>query len=86
MNVFTKTKVFKNVSMAVDENEQLSVYIDGIEALSSNLVKQARMENACEGVISINNWELYIMNGDGGKKIPQIYIDDTEASTSEILK
>ena len=72
--------------MSVDENEQLFVYIDGVEALNSDLVKQARTEKACEGVISINNWELYIMNGDKGKKIPQIYIDDAEASISEILK
>lgn len=86
LNVFTKTKLYKNVSMSVDENEQLFVYIDGVEALNSDLVKQARTENACEGVISINNWELYIMNGDKGKKIPQIYIDDAEASISEILK
>lgn len=85
LNVF-KNKVYKNVSMSVDENEQLYVYVDGAEALQTNLVRQVRTENACEGVISINNWELYIMNGDDGKKIPQVYIDDTEASVTEILK
>ena len=86
LNVFTKTKVYKKVSMAVDENKRLLVYVDANEVLSSNLVNQAYTEKACEGDIAINNWEFYFMNGDGGKSIPEIYIDNAEASNIEILK
>ena len=36
--------------------------------------------------MSFNNWELYIPNGDGGKNIPLVYIDDAYASNTGILE
>nr|WP_308757701.1 hypothetical protein [uncultured Bacteroides sp.] len=85
LNVF-KVKEYKNVSMSVDENEMLRVYVDGAEALTSDLVKNVRSTNNCEGRIAINNWEFYFINGNGGKNIPLMYIDDAYASNTEILK
>ena len=85
MNTF-KNKLYQTVSMSVDENEMIIVHVAGKEVLRSSVLSNARTVNACEGRMSINNWELYIPNGDGGKSIPIIYIDDAEASISDILK
>ena len=85
MNTFT-TKLYQTVSMSVDENEAIIVHVAGQEVLKSNILKDARTENSCEGRMSINNWELYIPNGDGGKNIPLVYIDDAYASNTGILE
>ncbi|MDR2914285.1 MAG: hypothetical protein LBV74_05580 [Tannerella sp.] len=85
MNIF-KEKDYKNVSMAVDKDENLLVYIDGNEILISDLVKTARTSNNCQGGMFINNWEFYYLNGNGGRNIPLMYIDDAYASNTEILK
>lgn len=85
MNVF-QAKQYKNVSMSVDENEELLVFVDGTSALTSSIVKNVRVEKACEGRMSVNNWEIYYLNGDGGKNIPVMYLDNAYASTTEILK
>ena len=85
MNVF-KNKEYKNVSMAIDENEILRVYIDGNEVFYSYLVKNARSVHNCQGGLFVNNWEFYYLNGNGGKNIPLMYIDDAYASNTEILK
>jgi hypothetical protein len=85
MNIF-KNRDFKNVSMSVDEHENLFVYIDGAEILSSSIVKNTRTTHACKGGMFINNWEFYYLNGNGGINIPLMYLDDAYASTTEILK
>lgn len=85
MNTFT-VKLYQTVSMSVDENEAIIVHVAGKEVLRSNILKNARVENACEGRMSINNWELYIPNGNGGKSIPLVYIDDAYASNTAILE
>lgn len=85
MNIF-KNKEYKNVSMSVDANENLVVYVDGVEALSSDIVKEARTTHACQGKMFVDNWEYYYLNGNGGTSIPLMYIDDAYASTTEILK
>ena len=85
MNVFSNGN-YKNVSMSVDENDNLFVHLDGTEALSSSILKNARTEKACEGRIAINNWEFYYLNGNAGANVPVMYLDDAYASTTEILK
>lgn len=85
MNTF-KNKKYKTVSMALDENEILHAYVDGVETLNSPIVQALRQEKKCEGNIYINNWEIYYINGNGGKNIPQMYFDDAYASNEEILK
>lgn len=85
LNVF-KNKEYHIVSMAVDGEENLLVYIDGTEVLKSSLVKDLRVANGCEGSMYINNWEIYQLNGVGAKNLPELYLDDAYASNSEILK
>jgi len=85
MNVFQNGE-YKNVSMSIDEDEKLWVYVDGVEALTSSIVKSARTTHDCEGRMFINNWEIYYLNGNNGQNIPSMYFDDAYASTTEILK
>jgi hypothetical protein len=85
MNNFV-AKDYKTVSMAIDENEQLYMYVAGQEALSSSLVADVRKNAACEGQMYVQTWYLYYINGNGGKNIPYMYIDDAFASNTEILK
>ncbi len=77
---------YKTVSMGVDENGVLMAAINGVEALRSNLVSEVRAANQCVGNIFINNWEIYYINGNGGRNIPVMYMDDAYGSTSEMLK
>lgn len=79
-------KEYKNVSMGVDENYMLHACIDGIEVLQSNLVSDVRLRNNCEGNVFINNWEIYFINGNGGRNIPVMYMDDAYGSNTEMLK
>lgn len=85
LNTFT-AKRYQTVSMSVDENEAVIVHVAGQEVLRSSLLSDVRISNACEGRMSINNWELYIPNGDGGKNIPVVYIDGAYASNTGILE
>lgn len=77
---------YKTVSMGVDENYMLQAYINGSEVLHSNLVSDVRMANQCVGNIYINNWEIYFINGNGGRNIPVMYMDDAYGSTTEMLR
>lgn len=85
LNTF-KVNSNKNITFAVDENESLLVFIDGEEALNSNLVKKVRTDKVCEGQIFIDNWEFYFLNGNSGRNVPVMYIDDIYGSNTEILK
>lgn len=85
MNTFVP-KLYQTVSMSVDENESILIYLAGEEVLKSNLLKNVRTLNACEGRISIDNWEIYLPNGNAGKNVPVIYVDDAYASNLEMLK
>lgn len=85
LNTFV-AKEYKNVSMGVDENETFAAYVAGTEAFTSALVANARTAHACEGGMYINNWEIYYVNGNGGRNIPLVYIDDAYGSTVEMLK
>lgn len=85
MNTFT-AKLYQTVSMSVDESEAIIVHVAGQEVLKSTILSDARIQNACEGRMSINNWELYIPNGNGGTNIPLVYIDDAYASNTGILE
>ena len=85
MNTFA-AKLYQTVSMSVDESEALIVHVAGKEVLKSTILSNARSINACEGRMSINNWELYLPNGNGGKEIPVLYIDDAYASNTGILE
>jgi len=85
LNTF-KVAEYKTVSMSVDENERLLVYVAGDEVLTSNILSNARTVNGCPGNMYINNWEIYYINGNGGRNIPLMYMDDAYASTSELLK
>lgn len=84
LNIF-KNKAYHTVSMGVDQDENLLVFVDGVEVLRSTLVKDARTANACEGAMYINNWEIYQLNGQGAKNLPELYLDDAYASNTEIL-
>lgn len=85
MNTFT-AKLYQTVSMSVDENEAIIVNVAGKEVLRSSILNEARTANACEGRMSVSNWELYIPNGNGGKSIPVVYIDDAHASNIDMLE
>ena len=84
MNTF-KAKLYQTVTMSVDENETFIVSVAGQESFRSDIVKNSRTTNACEGRIAIDNWELYIPNGDGGRDIPVVYIDDAYALNTGVL-
>ena len=85
MNNFV-AKDYKTVSMSIDENEQLYMHVAGQEALSSSLVADIRNANACQGNLYVQTWYLYYINGNGGRNIPYMYIDDAYGSNTEILK
>lgn len=85
LNTF-KVKDYKTVSMSVDENEKLIICMAGSEMLNSSIVSNVRAEKGCEGKMYINNWEIYYLNGNGGRNIPVVYMDDALGSTTEILK
>lgn len=85
MNTFANG-VYKNVSLSVDEAENILVYMEGTEILKSTLLKTARTTKACEGIMRINQWDFYFLNGNNGMNIPVMYIDDCYASTTEVLK
>lgn len=77
---------YKNVSMGVDENFILHAYIDGVETLTSSIVANARNLNQCVGNMFVDNWEIYYINGNGGRNIPVMYMDDAYGSNTEMLK
>ncbi len=85
MNTFV-AKEYKTVSMSVDENDKLLAHVAGTEVLISDIVANLRTEMQCEGRMSINNWEIYFINGNGGRNIPLMYMDDAYGSNTEILR
>ena len=84
-NTFT-AKDYKTVSMGIDENYVFHACVAGAEVLTSNLVSDVRMNRQCPGGMYINNWEIYYLNGNAGRNIPVMYMDDAYASTSEMLR
>ena len=84
-NTFT-AKDYKTVSMGIDENYVFHAFVAGAEVLTSNLVSDVRMNRQCAGAMYINNWEIYYLNGNAGRNIPVMYMDDAYASTSEMLR
>ena len=85
MNTFTANTP-KTVSMGVDENKVLHMYVDGVETLTSDAVANLYETMQCKGGMHINNWDFYYLNGNGNKNVPKMYIDDAYASTTEMLK
>ncbi len=85
MNIF-KDKEYHTIAMGVNEDEILVVYIDGIEVLTSTIVKDVRSSMGCKGRIYVANWEIYQLNGIGARNLPQFYLDDAYASNAEMLK
>ncbi len=85
LNIF-KNGEYHNVSLGVDENEDLIVFVDGSEVLRSQAVHNLRTSKNCVGEMFINNWEIYNLNGNGARNIPQLYLDDAYASNTEMLK
>lgn len=87
LNAFNtfKEKEYKTVSMGVDENYNLEAYVAGQLALQSDIVAKAYTQGNCIGGIFINNWETYILNGDGAKNLPVYYFDDAYASFEKLM-
>ena len=85
MNTFVEG-IHQTVSMSIDENENFLVHVAGQEALRSSIIRDIRTEQASQGGLYINNWELYIPNGDSGRNVPVLYVDDAYASNSGILE
>ena len=85
MNTFVEG-IHQTVSRSIDENENFLVHVAGQEALRSSIIRDIRTEQASQGGLYINNWELYIPNGDSGRNVPVLYVDDAYASNSGILE
>lgn len=88
LNTFNtfKNGLYQTVSMGVDANHQLSAYVAGQLAITSNLIADVRNTNGCEGGLFVNNWEFYYLNGNQAKNIPVMYLDDAYASNTEMLQ
>lgn len=85
MNTFVE-KLYQTVSMSIDESENFLVHVAGQEVLRSSVIQKVRTEQASEGGMFISNWELYIPNGNSGRNVPVVYIDDAYASNSGVLE
>ena len=85
LNIF-KNKEYHTVSLGVDDNESMLAFVDGQQVLQSDVIKNLRSSKGCEGGMFINNWEIYQLNGEGARNLPEFYLDDAYASTSEMLK
>ena len=85
MSTFTN-KNYKKVGMAVDENYQLHVFMEGEEVLTTPVISELRTLNQMQGGIFIDNWRVIFPNGNGGANRPMLYFDDAYASTTELLK
>lgn len=85
MNTFAEG-VYQTVAMSIDENENFLVHVAGQEALRSSIIQDIRTEQASQGGLYINNWELYIPNGNSGRNVPVVYVDDAYASNTGILE
>ena len=73
-------KEYKTVSMGVDENYNLEAYVAGQLALQSDIVARAYAQGNCVGGLFINQWDFYYLNGNAGRNVPVMYIDDAYAS------
>lgn len=82
-----KNKEYHTVALGIDRDQMLHVYIDGNEVLQSPIVRDTRSQMGCEGSMFINNWEIYQLNGNNARNLPQFYLDDAYASNlDELLK
>lgn len=86
MNVFAN-KSYHTVALGIDNSETVHVFVDGVEVLTSTLLHDTRTEMGCPGSMFINTWDIYQLNGNGGRNLPQFYLDDAYASNiDEMLK
>lgn len=79
-------KNYKKVAMAIDKDYNFYVFLDGNQVLETNVISELRNSKGCEGNIFIDTWRILFPNGNGGKNIPLLYVDDAYASTTDILK
>jgi len=85
MSTFSN-KNYKKVGMAIEENYQLHLFLEGEEILTSSIISELRTLEQIQGKIFIDNWRITFPNGNGGSNRPMLYFDDAYASTTEILK
>lgn len=85
MSTFTNGN-YKKIGMAIDENFQFYVFIEGEEVLKTPVIRELRTSNQMQGGIFIDNWRVVFPNGNGGSNRPMFYFDDAYASTTELLK
>lgn len=85
MSTFTN-KNHKRVGMAIDENYQLLVFMEGEQVLITPAIGELRASNQMQGGVFIDNWRVVFPNGNGGANRPMLYFDDAYASTTELLK
>ena len=84
MNQF-KNGTYETVSLGVDEDRNILVYLSGNEIMNLPVLKDKANELGWTGENYVNYWDIYYLNGDKGNNVPVMYFDDGYASTA-VLK
>lgn len=84
MNIF-QNLAYHTVALGMASDEILVVYVDGSEALRTDIAHRVRTDMGCRGSMFINNWEIYQLNGNGARNLPKFYLDDCYASNADDL-
>ena len=84
MNQF-KNGTYEKVSLGVDEDRNILVYLSGNEIMNLPVLKDKANELGWTGENYVNYWDIYYLNGDKGNNVPVMYFDDGYASTA-VLK
>lgn len=80
-----KNGTYETVSLGVDEEHNVLVYLSGVEVLNLPVLKDKTVELGWTGEHYIKQWDIYYINGDKGNNAPVMYYDDGYASTA-VLK
>jgi hypothetical protein len=74
---FAKNEL-KNVSMTIDADYMVHVFVGGVEIINTDAIKTWRTTNASQDDIYINQWRLNFVSNTGGQA-PLLYFDEVFA-------
>lgn len=77
----------KKVSLTIDKDYQVHIYMGGVEILKTDAIRQWRTTNNSKDDIYVNQWRINYCSNSAGQTSPTIAIDDAYMATDgSILK
>lgn len=69
-------KEYKKVSMSIDADYIVHIFVDGEEVLNTPAIRDWRITNGSKDDIYVNQWRINYPSNSSSKPAPQIYIDN----------